>query len=254
MDARYNHAMTSGLAAGLAIALAWQAQAAPVLPQSKNTAVIAGQIIDATTRQPVAGASVWLLPSNAEPSQTISDGSTLVPQIGGIAGQVRTDATGRFVFRDLPAGWFQIMAEASGYSQGFQGQARLNGPSQSLQVAAGQRVLDVRVFIWKFGAITGRVIDEAGEPVVGVAVTSFRRTVVSGSRVWQPQRNGITDDRGYTEFQVFDLASIRWACCPHRRRSRPPLPTRSLLATRRAQAMPIPFARVSPPRVARRPG
>ena len=50
--------------------------------------------------------------------------------------------------------------------------------------------------MWKNAAITGMVVDEAGEPLVGIQVTSVRRTNVGGRRRFTPGVTATTDDRG----------------------------------------------------------
>jgi hypothetical protein len=52
------------------------------------------------------------------------------------------------------------------------------------------------VRLWKFGAISGTVADEAGEPLVGVRVSAYRRTIIAGNRRYGARVAALTDDRG----------------------------------------------------------
>ena len=56
--------------------------------------------------------------------------------------------------------------------------------------------MDAIIRMWKHAAITGMVIDEAGEALVGIQVTSVRRTNVGGRRRFTPGVTATTDDRG----------------------------------------------------------
>jgi hypothetical protein len=107
-----------------------------------------------------------------------------------------TDGDGRFMFHDLPKGTFTLNATASGYTNGGYGQRKPNGPSRSLDLDAGQRLPDATLRIWRFGAITGTVVDEFGDPLVNVSVRVLRRTLVSGQRRLVPAYSAQTDDRG----------------------------------------------------------
>jgi hypothetical protein len=88
-----------------------------------------------------------------------------------------------------------------GYVDGAAGRRRPGGPSQSITLADGERIGDVTVRIWKHASITGTVVDEMGEPVIGVQVRAFRREFaggrpryVAGAVFIQP--SAVTDDRG----------------------------------------------------------
>ena len=50
--------------------------------------------------------------------------------------------------------------------------------------------------MWKFGAITGTIVDEAGDPVVGTRVAAMPRMFVAGRRRVTPGPTATTDDRG----------------------------------------------------------
>ena len=123
-----------------------------------------------------------------------------------------TDAQGRFVFRNLPKGTYSLMATigGSGYSpsgfivtglghqigaylDGSYGQRRPGGPSQSIDLAEGERIGDAVIRLWKGGAISGRVFDEAGEPLVDVAVAAVQRGADGRLYTGPTDR---TDDRG----------------------------------------------------------
>ncbi len=72
----------------------------------------------------------------------------------------------------------------------------------------GQRRTDIELPVWKYAVIGGTVVDEAGEPVVGIAVKALARNVVAGRTrygnmdvVSEPVAT--TDDRG-----MFRLAQL----------------------------------------------
>ena len=166
----------TALAAGLRAVSAQQA----VPP----TALLMGVIVDAADSRPVPEATVTL--------------AGLTSPI-----DVVTDAEGRFVFMDLPKGTFTITATKPGYAQGALGRRRPNGAQQVITIADAERIGELRVPIWKLAVITGRVVDEAGEPLIGVSVSALQRTVLAGNRTFTPGPRIRTDDRG-----IYRLASL----------------------------------------------
>jgi len=148
--------------------------------------LIVGQVIDATSGRPIAGVLVAIGAAALQPSGRP---------------RVLTGGDGRFFFRDLPPGSFTINAAKPGYVDGASGRRRPGGPAQLITLADGERIGDVTVRMWKNGAITGTVVDEMGEPVIGVQVRAFRREFAGGrpryvtGAVWI-QPSAVTDDRG----------------------------------------------------------
>src|SRR5262249_54006870 len=106
-------------------------------------------------------------------------------------------------FHDLPAASFSLSVTASGYASGAYGQSRPNGPSRPVTLAEGQRLGDVKVRLWKLAAIDGTVVDELGEPAVGVSVRAFRRSTANGRTQFSAASAATTDDRG--EFRLSTL-------------------------------------------------
>ncbi len=87
-----------------------------------------------------------------------------------------------------------------GYIAGTYGQRRASARGELLPLTEGERRTDVVLRVWKYAVIGGTVIDEAGEPVVGVAVRALVRDVVAGhTRFGTDSYNvpsALTDDRG----------------------------------------------------------
>ena len=168
-------------------------------PAQPATGLILGQIVDAGSGRPVSGAVVTLTVNPvANPAQISTQAGIIPADVYNSTNRAIVGADGRFVFRGLPAGRYAFNVTATGYVTGNYGQRRPEGPSQVLELAAGEKVGDATIRIWKFAAISGVVVDEAGEPVVGVTIRALRRTLVGGR--WQylypSGTNTATDDRG----------------------------------------------------------
>jgi hypothetical protein len=159
----------------------------PPAGQALATGLLMGTVIDPLDDRPVADAQVTLGGATPAIRTTV----------------VLTDEDGRFVFMDLPKGVYTLTATKPGYAEGAYGRRRPGGLLQSIVLADAERLSDLRIPIWKFGVITGRVTDEAGEPMVGISVRVLQRTVVAGRRTLTPGAAIRTDDRG-----IYRIASL----------------------------------------------
>jgi hypothetical protein len=151
---------------------------------TQNTGIVLGRVIDADTSVPVPHATVTLLGATS-PDRTREE--------------VIADADGRFVFHSLARGYYRLQAHKAGLIFAEYGQRWPEGPFQQLYVAAGQPVTEATVRMWKPGAIGGVVVDDAGEPAVGVHVRALRVVTSGGRRQLRPASrgsDGLTDDRG----------------------------------------------------------
>jgi protocatechuate 3,4-dioxygenase beta subunit len=107
------------------------------------------------------------------------------------------DQSGRFVFTGLPAGTYEVTAVKRGSVNGEYGKLRADGTRSSFQLAEHERRLDVTIRVWKHASLAGVVLDEHGEPVVGVSVYALRREDVAGQLGLEMAGQGATtDDRG----------------------------------------------------------
>jgi hypothetical protein len=108
-----------------------------------------------------------------------------------------TDAKGRFVFPDLPAydGYF-IQASKPGYFEGTYGRAGSEQAGARIAVASGQWVPDIRVAMSRPGSISGVVLDDRNEPMVGAVVRVLQQIPVAGEMQLAAGQATTTDDRG----------------------------------------------------------
>ena len=130
-----------------------------------------------------------------------SDGSPLARatvSLGGPAGTgiAVTDETGRFEFANLRAGIGMITAQRTGYT-GIMGHDWV-----MRRIAAGDHIDDVVVKLYAAAAISGRILDENGEPMEGLQVSAYPVDDKTGKIIGTIGSVG-TDDRG--EFRIHSL-------------------------------------------------
>lgn len=175
------------LASVAAHAMPSQAQGPP--PAS---GVVAGRVVDDRTKDPISGAVVTL-------AAVAAPGQTAPAPAQARRGVAITNAEGRFVFRDLPAGTYAITSTRAYYAPGATGRRRPDGPSTSFRIDNGGRVTDAVVLMWRLASIAGAVHDDRGEPVIGVSVWAMRRAMIGGrlALTFDGGTVDATDDRGH---------------------------------------------------------
>jgi 5-hydroxyisourate hydrolase-like protein (transthyretin family) len=129
--------------------------------RSVGTSSVTGRVVDAAAGQAIAGASVRLW---------------LVPPSGGFRTQTsETDADGRFRFTGLAAGRFSIEASAETYLRGDLGKRRVLGDAVWIALSDDEHRDDLTIPMFKAAALSGRVVDEHDNPVVGFWVEAWPR-------------------------------------------------------------------------------
>jgi protocatechuate 3,4-dioxygenase beta subunit len=114
-----------------------------------------------------------------------------------------TGSDGRFVFPAIPPGQYRLTAKRNGYADTEYGRRGANGSGSSITVAAGANLKDVNLTMIAYGAISGRISDGDGEPVVGAVVVALRYTYSNGRRTLTEVKAVETNDRG--EYRLFWL-------------------------------------------------
>lgn len=115
-----------------------------------------------------------------------------------------TADNGTFELIELPAGRYQLTASKGSFVQLQYGQSRPFEAGKPLEVGEGQTIEKVDFALPRGALITGRVLDEAGEPTTDVQVTALRYQFLQGQRRLVPAgRPATTNDIG--EYRIFGL-------------------------------------------------
>ncbi|MEZ5285819.1 MAG: carboxypeptidase regulatory-like domain-containing protein [Vicinamibacterales bacterium] len=164
----------------------------PATPaQEEGTASMRGVVVAADTGVPLRRAIV-------RANSTTGAGNAMV----------QTDEQGRFEVTRLPAGRYIVSVSRSGYVSMQFGQRAPNQPGMPVTLEDGQSNDKVHFVLARGGAITGRIVDEFGEPVSSAQVTAQRFSYMSGVRrmTGAGGEGGFdrTDDLG--QFRLYGLA------------------------------------------------
>jgi len=116
-----------------------------------------------------------------------------------------TDAEGRYEFRDLPAGRFNLSAAKAGYVTIQYGQTRPFESGKPIDLSEGQLMDKADISMPRGSAISGRVVDEFGDPVADAIINAMRSVWSGGKRRLQPTgRTAMTNDLG--QFRIYGLS------------------------------------------------
>jgi len=189
-------ARAQGPATGATTARPGAAEAAPGAPPrdpsartapEKGTGVVRGRVVALDTGLPLPRARVTLYVPTGKPRS------------------VTTDGEGAFSFSQLPAGRYDLRASKARYVDSALGARRPRGPGKPLQLADGQTIEGLAIALPPAGVITGRVVDDAGDPVIDVNVSAMRFHTIEGERrLVEIGRPRSTDDTG--AFRLYGLA------------------------------------------------
>jgi hypothetical protein len=137
---------------------------------------VAGVVVNAASGQPVTGARITLAPVERR-DQAIST----------VSGE-----GGRFAFTGLPQGKYELAGHAGGFLQGRWAGAIVTGPQQNTE----SMVLRLPAP----GVVSGKVVDDAGEPLAEARVELLGSRITDGHRELAPVSSKGTDDTGEYRF------------------------------------------------------
>src|SRR5262245_17373021 len=158
----------------------------PAPPVSEDTAIVRGRVA-AVDGRPLRLARVGLVDTTTHRSM-------------GVA----TDDDGRYEFTELAGGTYTVTARKAGFATMEYGQKRPSDPGRRIRVVNGQTVEKIDFTLPSASTMTGRVVDENGDPIEDATVSVYTMTIVAGRRRLVPA--GIsrrTDDFG--RFRLFSV-------------------------------------------------
>jgi hypothetical protein len=156
-------------------------------PAKAGTATLRGHVVAADTGQPLRKAQVRVFaPELRENRMTTTDGD------------------GKYEFKELPAGRYTVMAQKGSYVNLQYGQLRPFEPGKPLEILDRQTLERIDFALPKGGVVTGRILDEFGEPLADAQVAAQRYQNIGGRRRLVPAgRPATTNDIG--EFRLFAI-------------------------------------------------
>jgi protocatechuate 3,4-dioxygenase beta subunit len=156
-------------------------------PKPAGSATVRGHVVAADTGQPLRKAQVRIMSPEIRENRLAS-----------------TDVDGKYEFKEVVPGRYTVSASKGSYVALQYGQLRPFEPGKPLEILATQTVEKVDFALPRGGIITGRVIDEFGEPLPDTMVAAQRYQNVNGLRRLVPAgRTAMTNDVG--EFRIFAI-------------------------------------------------
>src|SRR5436190_15247598 len=155
--------------------------------QKPGSSVIRGRVFAADTGQPLRKAMVRAFAPELREQRLAT-----------------TDEQGRYEMKELPAGRYSLNASKGSYVALSYGQTRPFEGGKPLEILDAQTVEKVDFSLPRGAVITGRVLDEFGEPVADASVAPMRSVNQGGRKRMMPTgRMSSTNDIG--EFRVYGL-------------------------------------------------
>jgi hypothetical protein len=146
--------------------------------QASSVYRIAGMVVNAVSGQPVAAAHVTLAPVAGRDQQM----------------EALTGDDGRFVFASLPPGKYVLAGQRRGLLAWSGAGAVVTGPGQATE--------SIVLRLPPPAIISGKVVDDAGEPIAQALVDLLSSRIVDGRRQVSEDSSKRTDDTGEYRFSA----------------------------------------------------
>lgn len=189
-------------------------QTQPQQPEPPATASLEGVVVKMGTNEPIAGVDVELSRVEGTPrapvANNVMDAFNNALSGGGPGGQApppllapelryaRTGNDGKFAFKDLKEGKYRLAAARIGgtYYPAEYGQRDVRGRGVNIPLGMDQAMRDVKVEMAPTSSISGRILDEDGQPMGHVTVMALEPQYRQGQPRFYVERSVQSDEHG----------------------------------------------------------
>ena len=155
----------------------------------KDKCTVSGVVTSLQTGEPLKKATLHLTLRNT------SRNTSGVFEQTGYSGTSGPD--GSFKFESVEPGEYALSGEKPGYIRTSYGSKNGMTGGTMINLSTGQQLTDLKMQLVAQATITGRVLDDDGDPVSGVMVQALGRMFVQGGKArYFPRGSGNTDDTG----------------------------------------------------------
>ena len=181
-----------------------ETQAPAVKPEDLGT--VAGQVVNAVTGEPLGKTTLRLRRADAAP------GAGAMPRVYSAG----TDSGGRFVLQNVAPGTYRLSAIRTGFVETEYGAGDPQRAGTALPLTPKQNLTGLVFRLTPHGVITGRIVDQDGDPLESVQVQALRYRYTQGRRQLVSYGEDSTNDLG--EYRVYGLPPGRYyvAVAPRR--------------------------------------
>jgi hypothetical protein len=174
--------------------------AQPNPPETKleDLGSVEGQVLDATTGDPIRKANLVLRRTDVNPN----GGSIPTSYTGS------SDNGGKFSMNQIEPGRYRLTVTRTGFANGEYGAPGPGRQGTTLSIGRAQMLTDLNLKLTPHGVVTGRIVDRDGDPVAAVQVQIMRYRYIAGRKQLLGSNTNSTNDLG--EYRVYGVVPGRY--------------------------------------------
>jgi hypothetical protein len=184
--------------------LLWAQPTPPTEAQLPEKARLEGRVVNSATGEPLRKTKLTLRMNVAQQQNQTRQQRQEAP-ITTYA--VTSDAQGKYTFVNIDPGDFQLTVTHDGYESLRLGD-RSERKVEPIVLAAGDRKADFNLKLIPYGAISGILVDDEGDPIRNLPVSAMRWRYTSNGRELYPVKKATSNDLG--EYRIFDVPAGKY--------------------------------------------
>ena len=183
-------------------------------PAEPKPATVEGTVLNSVTKAPLRKVDLTL--SNGEMDEAVfavmaqlkpGGPKSELPKVTTKTLTAATDAAGKFRFENVPPGTYWLTAKKVGYGDGKYPERG----EDSVRLSSGQELKQADLRMVPHATVSGRVLDEDGEPYPGAMVSAMTYDFSSGRRRLAPKDVVQTNNKG--EFSLGKIPPGHYFLC-----------------------------------------